>query len=785
MIEIPFSEDVSKAGGESGALTLSENITVLVDGADVTSRYVLDADGADDGQVVLSSSTAIDPRSAVHVEIDAVNDSLDTETIEPGAVEVINAGATVSEDEGSANVYEGEVIAFVANDGSADRQQSFEVEEESGAFVFAGDTGAGSQVFTFDTDARNWSEGYVFTTLLDDGTADETVDTTLRALDLTVNTDDRTVTTADSIEVSISANSGGRVVEATLLDARTAVLTRQNITLDGNGATPFAFDESTLAAAGPGNYTVAVTDAGTGETNESIPVHVVDADETAASLRTATVEEHAGDVVEFGVDLRYTDTATVTVGSPDSGFRANVTVADENRDGTVDVWFNTAAAVGAETLPDDGGDVFGVGTPSEGGDDAVLAADVDGGGLAASIEPDEYALAVRPGDDPAVPAQHTGVVAIERATPSEVRNWVAPMGTDVSTRGDLAAAVDSGQLTTATEIAVGDVVVHRIVLPGIAGAFTGQEGTPTEAFFALAGSDADARFALTLTRRASTANQEARQHALTEENATVVADPANDTYVVAYEGGSVAGFDAGESVNASIEVNETGAYGGLDAEDRTLTTEYALVDAAIDAVGPIRVANTTNQSITGTTTAAPGTELELRIRSANGTEPKFLKTANAVVDSDGRWVAEVDFGAQRVGDEFIVTSAVDVIPAVDELLVDGVVRAVAPSVSVESVARTTDAGGGDEGGQGGPSGSADAGGASDRDTGEPSTTPGKTADSDESVIDSTKRFVGGVLGTFVDESGDESLRSRLLGFDVLVSLGALTAVTLFVARRAG
>ena len=795
IIEIPFSEDVSKAGGESGGLTLPENISVSVDGVDVTDRYALDSDGSSDGQVVLSSSTAVDPRSTVRVTIDAVNDSLDTETIEPGSIDVTTASATVREDAGSTNGYEAETLAFLATDGSADLDQSFEVEDESGSFVFAGTTGPGSQLFTVDTSARNWSGGYAFTTLLDDGTRDRTVDLTLRTLELDVAIEDRNVTTADEIEGTITANSADRTVELAIRDSESTVVERRNRTLGGNGETPFAFDDSTLASVGPGNYTVAVTDAGSGASTASERIRVVDADERRTSFRIATVEEHAGDVVEFGVDLRYAETATVTIGGPEAGFRANVTVSDHG-DGAVDVWFNTAAAVGVDDLPADGGDVFGVGAAGEGdggSDDTIVATDIDPElTLSETIDPGEYPLAVRPGDDPTAPAEHTGTLLVHAAAPTGLTNLVAPSGTDVSTRDDLSAAIDSGRVTSAPAVAVGDVVVHRIVSPGLSGAFINQSGTSTEAFFALAGTDADSRYTLNLARHTSASNEGQHRLELTEENATVVADTANDTYFVAYDSDRISGFEAGDSLTASFAVNQTGPYSDLDGDGRTLTDDYALVAGAIStAADPVVVANATNQSIAGTTNAAPGTELELRIRSTDETEPSFLKTVRAVVGADGRWSATVDFDDQAVGDGFVVTSAVDVVSPVDELLVDGAVRAVLPSVTTETANVTTEALGGGSGGQSASNGrdgargdSADRSDGSDRDPARTATAvPDSDTGEDESILDSTTGFVGGVLGTFIDNAGAESLRSRLLGFDVLVSLGALTTVALFAARR--
>ena len=814
VVEIPFSEDVSKAGGEAGALTLADNITVTVGGVDVTDRYTLDADGSTDGQVVLSSETPVDPRSKMTVGIDAVNDSIDTETIEPGSVDVTVASATVSEDDGDASAYEGSTVAFVATDGSADTNQSFEVEDGVGTLVFSGRTGAGSQVFTFDTAARNWSGDYGIETYLEDGSTDRRLDLGLRGLELAVAVDDRDITTSDPIEGEISANATDRIVEVTLRSNAdgSAVVERRDVTLDDTGDARFKFTAATVGEAGSGNYTVEVTDAGTGARNQSALIRVVAADVTdsssdsdvveepdeegEASFRSTVVKQHAGDVASFGIELHQTDAATVTVGSDEDGFRANATVVDRDGDGTVRVRFNTAAVIGATTLPSDGGAVFGVVGKDESGDgaaDAVVDAGITANqDLTEAIEPGNYTLTVRPDMVSNAAATDTGTLVVGSAVPRNLTNWVAPAGSVFSARDDVSEAIKADRLTRTSEIAAGDVVVHRLVVPGLAGEFARQSGTPTEAFFALSGTDADARYGLNIARvGANDANLTGQTvpssdggdlYVPGEDNASVVADPANDTYVIAYESAGGIGLSAGDSRSVSFVVTDSGPYSGLSTENRTLIGEYELLNATVSPPdAPLVVENETNQSIEGTTTVAPGTEIEFQIQSVNGTDPSFLKTKEAVVGPDGRWTLSVDFDAQRAGDRFSVTSAVDVVASVSELSVDGVIGAVTPKVA-ESTPMDRPAGGGQGGGGsgGGPAASGDD--PTSTATGE-TTTPSESPDSTESVVDSTRRFLGGVLGTFVDSSGDETLRSRLLGFDVLVSLGALTTVALFVSRR--
>ncbi len=810
VIEVPFSEDVSKAGGEAGALTLADNVTVLVDGADVTDRYALDTDGSTDGQLLLSSATALDPRSEVGVRIDAVNDSVDSETITPGTVDVTVASATVPEGSGEANVYAGSAMAFVATDGSADLDQAFEVVDDDGAFVFAGRTGPGSQVFVVDTDARNWTEAYTVETTLDDGSTDRTTGVTIRDLGLGVAIDDRNLTTAAAVEGTIFASAGGRTVQVDLRETDGVVVERTNITLGGNGETAFDFPASVFDTTGPGNYTVNVTDVGTDATVRSDRIAVVDDSLSTARFRSTVVGEHAGDVAEMGVNLAYAEIATVTLGSVGSGFRANVTVSDGDDDGTVRLRFNTAAVAGATSLPDDGGDVFGVAASSgntSGTADEVIAADIDEGTLLSEpLASGEYEVTVRTGADAGADAEHAATLVLDAPAPERLTTWVAPADAALSTHEDLSTAVETGRLTQRADVAVGDLVVHRIDAPGLAGQFAQHDGTATETFFALDGTDEAALYALNVTQQNPPPNREAYQLELNASNARVVADPSNDTYTMLYEidapaatasdseavgtvsdGADTSVPAAGDALTASFAVHENGTFTEVDDDSRTVASNYSLVEATIATDDdPLVVAAAANQSISGTTTVAPGTEIELRLRSTNGTQPSFHKTTQAVVGPSGAWSAAFDFDAQGVGDTFEATSAAGVISDSNELGVSGEVRAFVPTTAVATTAATTVGQAGGAGGSGGV-GSDGSGGSSRSNAAAPTTestaTPEQQSDGDgRSITDSTGEFFGTVIDTLVDGSGERPLRERLLDFDVLVALAALTTVLVFVTR---
>ena len=799
VIEIPFSEDVSKAGGAAGAPTLGGNVTVSVDDTNVTDRYVLDADGSADGQVVVTSATPVDPGANVTVAVDAVNDSADTETVTPGVADVTVTDASVSEGDG-VDAYGNETVAFVTGD--ADR--SFEVFTDAGAFTFAGRTGNGSRVFAFDSAARNWSGGYAIEST---GGAGTTTDLALRDLGLSVRVETRTVTTARGVDARISAADSGRTVAAALETADGAVVDRRTRTLDGNGDVTVEFGRDSLAEAGPGNYTVNVSDPATDAAVDSDRIRVVAADERTAAFGSGVTTQHAGDVATLDVELRYADAATVTVGGPDVGGRANVTVADRDDDGRVRLRFNTAAAADATTLPDDGGDVFGtapVEANASGTPDAVVGADAgDLAAASAGLDPGEYDLAIRPGSNASAAATGVGTLVLRQPSPRRLDTLVAPANATFSTPAEASAAVEAGRLTDAADVATGDLVVHRIVAPGLAGALADAPGNDTESFFRLAGRTSGARYALNVTQRAGDAggNADPYRLRLNDTTARVVADAANDTYFVIHRSDGPAAVPwngtaetgpadpdapaAGDSLRTEFTVFSDGPFADLERADRRVTANHSIVTARIDAATPVVVTNATNQSVAGRTTLAPGSAFDLRIRS-NGTDREFLKTTRATVGSDGGWNATVDFDARRVGDTFTVRSVADTVAPAHELAVDGEVRAVLPSNASTPTATPDPTATAASGSGGGGGGSGDDGDdAPDPQSPDPTATPTPTGsdDSGGSVIDSTRQFLGGVLGSAVDDADAESIRDRLFDFDVAVVATALLVVVIYAARQ--
>ncbi|WP_336023780.1 BGTF surface domain-containing protein [Halobellus salinisoli] len=90
------------------------------------------------------------------------------------------------------------------------------------------------------------------------------------------------------------------------------------------------------------------------------------------------------------------------------------------------------------------------------------------------------------------------------------------------------------------------------------------------------------------------------------------------------------------------------AVAGTVAADPSVSVDY-------DGDG-VTVANGTSQVVRGTADAPVGTEIVVRVRSADDTQPAFLKTATGVVTENGTWATSFDFERQRANDTFALTA---------------------------------------------------------------------------------------------------------------------------------
>jgi PGF-CTERM protein len=637
-IEVSFSEPVQNLGDARLYIDDAPQGTLSEYASDISNddgRYVatVDDDQVNNGDIQLRLT-------------DDVTDDSGNELSNTGNKTVATAPVTVSSSRRDVTAFVGSSVAIVADDDQTP------VEITDGNFFRSGSTGLNSNVYVFETANRETDD---YDVEVGSGGSGYDAEIVLRQLGLDVDIDDENITDEDEIEGTITANAGNRPVTVELLDDDGDVVEGGTVTgnLDGQAEFEFSFDATDLDLE-PGEYSVRVTDERSGVEAESDDVVVREQGEGTADIGgNGIFTEERGDVAEIEIEIRNTDTATLTIGDEDVGFVSNVTVVDDDGDGEVVLEFNTFAVTGLEgELSNDQRDaVFDTADDA----DDVESADVDEEySVSSLLERSEYSLEVQSGersdrDD----TEGVGTLVLEERNTTSVQSWTAPSRISLDENEEVNEALANGNLTRDDEIAYGDLAVHRIEASGIEGAIAAEGDDSTDAFFDMVN---DGTVLFTVEQTDPGPNRDPYELVLDDGSADVVADADNDTYYVVVDTDDVEATERSVSEDDSLTANFTVPENSdlADDEAETVLTEYELVEAEHEVEDPVEVSATTGQVLRGETNVAPGTRVDIRIRSSGDTRPPFIKTGVAYVAENGSFRSVFDFSEERVNDTFEV-----------------------------------------------------------------------------------------------------------------------------------
>ncbi|MBB6644708.1 DUF7827 domain-containing protein [Halobellus ruber] len=788
VVEVPFEGNVEAASLDR------DNFTILDDGDNTSSIQNFRQRNA---TVILTLDRAY-PSNDLEVSLSENIQSPGGDTItNDGDKTVVFAGQTL-EYEGDANgggtdvqantatnvtAYQGVTIAInvskynnISRTKAAGGDVPVTVEGEDNTYFQEGSTGVNSSVYTFNTGDRELGEYRVFINNSDNQANRAFIN--VRDLQLDIEADDLNVSTDDTIETTVSAVAGSRDIEAELLDNTGDSINTTQATLDGQGEADIDFnagsadDGDTLD---PGTYTVEVTDNATGVTVESSEITVSEAEDEDVSFVSTTITDQRGDILEATIEMTETSEATVTFGSKDDGVIANATFEDDNGDDQVTFYVNTY------NFEDDQANVFALDSDS---DDVLLdqtqnnnpANGPSADGLGELLDAGDYDLEAEAGDQGVTTgvtqSDDIATVTLEDRSTENIRMWTGSKEAigSVSDLEDVNEAIEEGQITQSSEVAVGDFAVHQLEASGFEGALNAREDEDvSQAFSTL---NATGPINLTIEEASPGANQDARELDLdytgSNANVTVIADGPNDTYFVIvdtasvnYKNGDTLPSDSDTALETNFTVlNRDSPFGqdfvpeddfDDDENSETLVT-FNANEPEVTIQEPFNVSQASGQTISATTNIAPGTEVRLRVRSDDGVSPSFLKTATPVVGSDGSFGATFDFSGQNVGDTYEITvSSTGIILASDETEDGTVVEAVATDTATPEP---------------------------DTDTPEPDTdTPTPEPDTDTATPEPDTDT------PMPDTDTPTSTPTSTPGFGVVVALTALLAAALLAIRR--
>jgi len=750
-VKIPSSGDVTLVDDDGNIVSATLNPSPSSGTLD--GRYFLDTNGQ-----LLTGDVEVDLTSNIQ---DADGNALATDDTEDN-VSVTTALQTVKLND-DRTVYEGGNLAIVSSNTNVD----INVEGPNNYFR-EGSTDTNSEVFVLNTSGRTLGEYNVSI----DGSDIDNTQFTLRDLQLDIAVDDANVSTDDTIETDVSAVAGTRDIEATLLDSSDDTVNTSSVTtLDGQGEADVDFETATADAGGEldtGTYTVEVTDNATGVTVESTEITVTQADDEEASFADSVITDERGDILEATVELTESSEATLTFGSSDDGVVANATVEDDDGDDEVTVYINTYRLDSSVS-----GNVFSVDSDS---DDTVLAENLEDG-TDDLVDAGDYDLEVQSGDQGVGTGQgvtesdDVATVTLEERSTETLRMWTGSSGeiSSVSDLEDVTEAIEEGQITQSSDVAVGDLAVHQLEASGFEGALDARENEEVSSEFETLVTSGPLN--LTIEEASPGANQDASELNLSYgDNVTVIADGPNDTYFVVVDTGDV-DFDAPRDEelpsdeDTELETNVTVLQDDAgfdftddeafdDDENEETLVEFTAEEPEASIDEPFNVSQASGQTVSGTTNVAPGTELTVRVRSQSGVSPSFLKTASPVIQPDGTFSATFDFSGQNVGDEYDVVVANTLLASDEEesgTVVESVVTAT-PTPEPDTDTATPEPGG-------------------DTATPEPD---GDAATPDEQDTETSMP---------TDTEAPTSTPTSTPGFGVVVALTALLAAALLAVRR--
>ncbi|TKX84545.1 hypothetical protein EXE43_18330, partial [Halorubrum sp. SS5] len=391
------------------------------------------------------------------------------------------------------------------------------------------------------------------------------------------------------------------------------------------------------------------------------------------------VTQQQGDVANITVAFEGdASTGTLVVGDEaDVGYQGNITI-DSGGEDEVSVLFNSYAAGSSGN-----GTVFQLANPDD--TDASLS------GFTQNTIPDiladgDYTISVSTSADYGTTLNDPdtiGTLVIEQRETTNQQIWTASDNTisDITDADDplaeLTSQIEGNNVTQTSTIAEGDQVIHQIEASGLTGLLDSYDADATTALAnaigdtnAGIGSDAALDLRVRQTQDSTTANQPpARLESNILGNVTVLEDEDTDNYYLVYDIDDTSAED-GEEFNARFRVQDQRLLNPSDTDLESLSNNelrneyYQSVTSTFDVAArefefdqdPYNVTNAEGQVVSGTSNVAPGTEVNVRLRSASGTTPSFIDTAEGVrVNADGTWSTEFDFSETSVGDEYSFT----------------------------------------------------------------------------------------------------------------------------------
>ncbi|WP_323675796.1 BGTF surface domain-containing protein [Halorubellus sp. PRR65] len=397
--------------------------------------------------------------------------------------------------------------------------------------------------------------------------------------------------------------------------------------------------------AGPKNLTFSVTDT---TASDTAAVNVNAPAEGSAGFVTQAISDERGDIVVMNVSITgATDRATVNVGGTSVRYQESVTLVDDNDDGYVEFYWNTATAGTSDNT------TFQL--PS-GSDDAIAGRTLSSQFANSNqrLGAAEYPVNATVGGD------ETGVATVVVRNPNNVDRainvWTAPDG-----KNSLSPKSDDyyqDYITQDSTAAIEDEVVLEIKAAGVYGTLVPSaknDAVITGPFTQVNGAQ------LNITQTVASTPPNTPATTINTKNKTTLLSPTENTMYMFVDTDkdnfSVSDKNPRQTFNVNMTFDSAWAYG---KKQMSTVQQFSVIQrtgnidgAEPNSEDPLIVAQSDEAEITGSSSAATGTNLTISARSSSGQNP-FLRTATATVQSDGTWSTTLNLGDIPTGTNFTV-----------------------------------------------------------------------------------------------------------------------------------
>jgi hypothetical protein len=696
-------------------IVLGADLVVRINEENVTETFRLLQNGAETGQILLTTPARLNPTDELLLDLAAVQNTTTDETIDASehTVRLIeqvafmrNARTEIIE---SADSHP--VAVLTGTVGSDDVTQTITVIGEDGVTLEKIQTGAGSQFAVFNPSNHELGEY----TLKSNQGGETTLN--IKSLELTATVDETTaiLTQGLSGRVTAAVNTSRDITLALTDETETTVMnTTAEIRPDGIGS--FMFEPASLSTLTPGAYTVVGTDIETGVQTQSDIVNLQRNTNATATFTRSIHTGTRGDIVSIPIRVGVNQTATVRIGkssdtdtdtnadnSDNEYVHSTAVIHDRNGDGIITPRINTYAA-NQQALDDDtAGSVFIIGDETEtqvrAGDgnisesnidtDVILSEDIGYDTADATETAVESELIFSSGQHKLTVWNYThgmrhpndtATLQLNPPTIERFRSYTAPAGTQTRTLTGLNTITETNQSISSEIVAQGDIIIYELIASGLSGRLESAETSPARAFRALV-SDPDDSYRVSIAMRtdAKTNLENSSINIQSSEDIWVVTDSANDTYYL----GMRVPSDIDQKSLSVRNTTESNSTIESDYPQKELLTTVSLHNQLTESnsttkqiltnvlpgyvqIDPgLSVLPAPQQSITGTTTVAPGTQISIHLRS-NNSQSAFNQTVIATVGSTGTWEMLINASSMTPDTSFTLQS-IDTRPGVETI----------------------------------------------------------------------------------------------------------------------